>query len=235
MSKAVVPLEQEADAVVGPLGGKPIKTWTVADVVNWINSINFSDCAAVFQAHQVTGLALTRLNAPLLAEMGIGIVGRRMMLMTEITKLQGVERAHWRKEVIWQSDEYRPGPCNGLLPYGFPYCCESAVGLPASYKLSNSKFSSTQMIKNVNLPCCACCGYTMSSITVDLSDFKDVDLIASTAVIGDPPGTIMISSKDGAMHPITLQSSQCQKVLAKMTNAKEEAIIQLGLMQFGRA
>lgn len=229
-----MPLNDEA-VPVGPHGGKPVRSWTNQEVVQWVNMVGFSDCAAVFQAHLVTGPALPRLNPTLLAEMGIGIVGRRMLLMAEITKLQAYDRAIWRAEVIWQSEEYRAGPCNGVLPLGFPMCCECAVGLPATYKLTNSKFASNHMVKNCNLPGCAFLGYSMQGVTVDLSDFKDVDLVASTALVGDPPGTIVITSKDGTTFPVTLQSSQCQKVLALMTNAKEEAVIQLGLMQFGRA
>jgi hypothetical protein len=205
------------------------------EVINWVNMVGFSDCSGVFQAHSVTGPALPRLSPSLLAEMGIASVGRRMLLMAEITKLQAVDRAHWRAEVIWQDVEYRAGPCNGVLPYGFPYCCECEVGLPAEYKLTNSKYSSTQWIKNSNFPGCGCLGYQMSSQALDLQDFKDVDLVASTAIVGDPPGTIVISTHSGENHAITLQSSQCQKVLALLTNAKEEAVIQLGLMQFGRA
>lgn len=233
MSRAVVPLMEKA--VEGPHGGKPIKQWTNDEVIQWVCDVGFEDCSQVFRAHLVTGPALPRLNPALLAEMGIASVGRRMLLMSEITKLQAVDRAHWRAEVLWQGNEYRAGPCNGVLPYGFPYCCECNTGKPANYKLSNSKFSITQWTKNVNFPGCGCMGFQMVSDTYDLTDFKDVDLNASTAMVGDPPGTIVVSMKNGKSYNITLQSSHCAKINAIMTNAKEEASIQQGLMMFGRA
>ena len=233
MSKAVAPLMETK--VEGPFGGKPIKQWTCEEVVQWVGQVGFEDCSQVFQAHLVTGPALPRLNPSLLAEMGIASVGRRILLMTEITKLQAVDRAHWRAEVVWKDIEYRAGPCNGVLPYGFPCCCASQVGHPANYKLTNSRFTIVQWTQNVNQPCMGCCGYTMVSDAVDLNEIKDVDLAASTAMVGDPPGTIMIQMKDGKVYGITLQSTQCAKVNAIMTNAKEEASIQQGLMQFGRA
>jgi hypothetical protein len=233
MSKAIVPLVETR--VEGPHGGKPIKQWTCNEVCEWVTMVGFQDCTQVFQAHLVTGPALPRLNPSLLAEMGIASVGRRMLLMSEITKLQAVDRAHWRAEVLWQGEEYRAGPCNGVLPYGFPYCCECETGKPAFYKLTNSKFTNVQFVKNCNYPGCGIMGYSMTHDTVDLFEFKDVDLAASTAMVGDPPGTITIQLKNGTQHSVTLQSSQCAKVNAIMTNAKEEAIIQQGLMQFGRA
>ena len=225
----------EPSVIEGPFGGKPVKNWTIQEVVQWVSNVGFQDCAPVFQAHSVTGRALPRMNPELLAEMGIANVGRRLLLMAEITKLQGLDRAQWRTEVIWEGDEYRAGPCNGVLPFGFPLCCECATGYPATYKLSNSKFASTEWIKNMNYPGCGCMGYTVRSNNIDLSDFKDVDLMASTSLVGDPPGTIAITVNNGTVIAITLQSSQCAKVNALLTNAKEEAVIQQGLMQFGRA
>jgi hypothetical protein len=233
MSKAVAPLLETK--IEGPFGGKPIKQWTCDEVIQWVTNVGFQDCAQVFQAHQVTGPALPRLNPSLLAEMGIASVGRRILLMTEITKLQAVDRAHWRAEVLWQDVEYRAGPCNGVLPFGFPFCCECQNGKPAEYKLTNSKFTNVRWVKNVNYPCFGFCGYSIASDAVNLEDFKDVDLAARTALVGDPPGTLVISLVDGTVHSVTLQSSQCAKVNAIMTNAKEEAAIQKGLMQFGRA
>lgn len=238
MSAAVVPENHvlaEKSAVEGPFGGKPIKEWGNDLVVQWVVNIGFQDCSEVFQAHLVTGRGLPRLTPPLLAEMGIASVGRRILLMSEITKLQAVDRAHWRNELLWQGVQYRSGPCNGVLPYNFPLCCEMFVGKPDVYKFTNSRFTMTRWTKNVNYPCCGCCGHTMESISQTLADIKDIDLGASTALVGDPPGQLMMSTVDGGMFELTLKSSECQKVCAMVTNAKEEAAIQMGLMQYGRA
>ena len=212
-------------------GGKMINKWTIEEVANWLNSVGFSDCVQVFQAHSITGAVVPRLNPDLLREMGIQSVGRRMELQSQIIAVQARARSQWRNEVIWASEEYRAGPCNGLVPYGFPFCCECMTGLPDVYKVTNSKINIQQQRKLV--PMCGCCGFEVISENTDLTDVRDVDVAAMTAVVGDPPGAVNINTNTKFIR-LTLQSSQCQKVTAIITNAKEEALIQEGLQKFGR-
>lgn len=216
----------------GVNGGKMINKWTVDEVANWLNSCGFNDCVQVFQAHSITGAVVPRLDPDLLREMGVQSVGRRIELQSQIVTVQAKARSQWRNEVLWAEEQYRAGPCNGSLPYGFPFCCECMTGLPDVYKVTNSKLNVQKQKKVV--PLCGCCGFHVVSENQDLSDVKDVDVSAMTALIGDPPGAVNVSTDSGKIIQLILKSSQCQKVTAIITNAKEEASIQEGLQKFGR-
>lgn len=218
----------------GVNGGKMVNKWTSEEVTNWLNSCGFNDCVQVFQAHSITGAVVPRLNPDLLREMGVQSVGRRIELQAQIVSVQAKARAQWRNEVLWADEMYRAGPCNGLLPYGFPYCCECMTGLPDVYKVTNSKLNIQQHKKNVNVPGCGCCGFQVVSVNTDLSVVTDVDVAAMTTMVGDPPGAVNISTQSGKTIQLILKSSQCQKVNAIITNAKEECAIQEGLQKFGR-
>jgi hypothetical protein len=213
-------------------GGKMVNQWTAEEVANWLNSCGFQDCVQVFQAHSITGAVVPRLNPDLLREMGIQSVGRRIELQSQIVSVQAKARAQWRNEVLWAEEMYRAGPCNGVVPFGFPCCCECMTGQADVYKVTNSKINIQKHKKAV--PGMGCCGFSIVSENSDLSDVKDVDVAAMTTLIGDPPGVVNININSGKIVQLTLKSSQCQKVNAIITNAKEEALIQEGLQKFGR-
>ena len=216
----------------GVNGGKMINKWTTAEVSNWLNSCGFQDCVEVFQFHSITGSVVPRLNPDLLREMGIQSVGRRIELQSQVVTIQARARAQWRNEVLWAESMYRPGCFNGVMPYGFPFCCECCTGTADIYKVTNSKLNILTSRRLV--PFCGCFGWQVVSINKDLINVKDVDVTAMTACIGDPPGIVIINMDGGENVELVLQSSQCQKVNAVITNAKEEAIIQEGLQKFGR-
>jgi hypothetical protein len=110
-------------------GGKMVNKWTTDEVGTWLNAVGFQDCVQVFQAHSITGAVVPRLNPDLLREMGIQSVGRRIELQAQIVTVQARARSQWRNEVLWAEVEYRAGACNGVVPYGFPFCCECATGI----------------------------------------------------------------------------------------------------------
>lgn len=214
-------------------GGKMINNWTVDDVINWLNSCGFQDCVQVFQQHVISGPVLPRMSPELLREMGIQSVGRRIQLQAQIVSIQAKARSQWRNEVLWAEDMYRPGPCNGLLPFGFPFCCECVTGVPAIYKVTNSKINILQAHKNV--PFCGCFGWRVVSENTSLIDIRDVSVRAQTAMAGDPAGFVVVQLDTGLPVMLQLKSSQCQQASAIITNAKEEALVQEGLQKFGRA
>lgn len=205
--------------------GKMITKWEVSEVCDWLSSAGFADMIPIFQKHQISGPVFPKLNDGVLKEMGVEIVGRRVLLLNEVNKVQALARAEWRNHVVWASAEYREGPCNGTLPYGFPYCCDSFVGRPNMYTLTNSKLNILRSEKNCNTPCTGFMGFSIHSENIDLSDVTDVDVRASTAAVGDPLGTLSVSTRQGSQHILALQSSQCQKTAMIITNAKEEACV----------
>ena len=210
-------------------GGKLVVKWDVNEVAQWLASIGFADVAPIFQKHCISGPTLPKLNDALLKEMGIEIVGRRLLLITEVIKIQAIARAEWRNEVLWASEQYRPGPCNNSLPFGFPFPCASCVGRPDMYTLTNSKFNVFRSTKNCNTPCTGFCGFSISSDNMDLTTIREVDAVASTNMIGDPLGFVVASTNDGKVLRLHLRSSQCQKACSLISNAKEECIVAMSM------
>lgn len=230
MDADTAPLKHGSVAMQFTIGGKLVTQWNVEDVTLWLTTIGLPEVVQNFREHSVTGSVLHRINDDYLQEMGIYIIGYRLKLMNEVFKVQSISRTEWRNTIIWTQDQYRAGPCNNTLPYGFPFPCESCVGIPDKYKSTNSKINILTMVKNCNTPCTACCGFTMVSINIDLSNIKDIDTAGSTGILGDPEGKVVIIENDNkTIHQLTLRSSECQKVTAILTNAKEEAIIRSGI------
>lgn len=203
--------------------GKLITRWSVSEVCGWLAQAGYADLVPIFQKHQISGPVLPKLNDAVLKEMGIDIVGKRLLLMNEVIKIQAVARNEWRNQVIWSSAQYREGPCNNLLPYGFPCATESCIGRPDMYTLTNSKLNILESKRNCDCPGFLWCGVTISSNNIDLSDIVDVDVAASTAAYGDPLGSVMIRDAKGGYYVLALQSSVCQTANAIITNAREEA------------
>lgn len=210
-------------------GGRLVLNWVNEDVVAWLNDIGFADMTQIFKQHAVVGAVLSRFNDKTLKEMGIANVGRRLLLLKEIMKVQALSRAQWRNTVLWASEQYRPGPCNNILPFNFPLCCASFTGIPDMYRVTNSKINITSMRKNINTPCTAFCGYHMHSNNTDLTILKDIDAMGSTGICGEPLGAVIFTDNYFRGDMLYLRSSECQKVTAIITNAKEEAVIQEGV------
>lgn len=214
-------------------GGKMINQWSTDEVINWLNSCGFQDCVPVFQQHLISGPVLPRMTPDLLREMGIQSIGRRIQLQSQIMSIQAKARAQWRNEVLWSETQYRPGDCNGVMPYGFPFCCTIFTGNPDIYKVTNSKLNILRSQRVV--PMCGCFGWKAVSQNTSLTDIKDLSINARTSMSGDPLGFVTLNLEHGYPINLHLKSSQCQSVNAVITNAKEEAHVQEGLQKFGRA
>lgn len=232
MSKVAVLNEERgvalATAQVAQIGGfhnptgKLVTKWDIHEVCSWLRSAGFDDVVHCFEKHQISGPVLPKLTDAILKEIGVEIVGRRVLLMNEICKVQALARSEWRNSALWSATQYREGPCNNVLPYGWPFACESCTGLPDNYTLTNSKLNITRNEKNCNTPCTGFCGFTIHSDNIDLSDITDVDVQAMTSAWGDKAGFLMVSSRTG-YNRLVLKSSECQKAAMLITNAKEEA------------
>lgn len=203
--------------------GKLVTKWSVTEVCNWLSQIGYADIVPIFRKHEISGPVLSKLNDAVLKEMGVHVIGHRLLLMNEVVKIQIVARNEWRNQVIWTSDEYREGPCNNYLPYNYPWHCECCVGRPNTYTLTNGKVTILQSAKVCNCPGFLWCGVRIESNNIDLSDIVDVDVNASTGFVHDPLGVVGIRDKQGGYYPLYLRSSQCQKTCALITNAREEA------------
>eukprot|EP00286_Rhodomonas_abbreviata_P000886 CAMPEP_0181287920 /NCGR_PEP_ID=MMETSP1101-20121128/51_1 /TAXON_ID=46948 /ORGANISM="Rhodomonas abbreviata, Strain Caron Lab Isolate" /LENGTH=246 /DNA_ID=CAMNT_0023391997 /DNA_START=66 /DNA_END=806 /DNA_ORIENTATION=- len=206
-------------------GGALVLDWNINAVLGWLSEKGFAELVPMFKMHTIDGAVLPKLNDRLLREIGITNVGTRVQVMNEVVKIQAIARAQQRSGMIWTDEQYRAGPCSGSLPFGFPFCCECMHGRPDLYTLYNSKLNIMQSEKVCNTPCTGCCGYLIKSNNVDLSLIIDIDTDASSTAVGDPVGFIQISTMDGNYYVLSMRSSECQKITALISNAKEEAQI----------
>lgn len=210
--------------------GKLPVDWSVDEVVNWLITIGFEDVAQVFGAHSVNGRALPFISDSTLKEMGIQSIGKRIQLRNEVVKMQAIQRADWRRGVVWVGEEYRVCCCCACLPYGFPCCFQMCTGKPALYKVTNSKINQLKSQKKFKY--CPCFGHKMVSNNYDLSDVVDVNVIASTGCCGDPVGQVAISLSSGKTAKFKVKSSEAQQAANLLINAKEEAVVYEGIQMF---
>eukprot|EP00618_Florenciella_parvula_P002255 CAMPEP_0119543090 /NCGR_PEP_ID=MMETSP1344-20130328/53937_1 /TAXON_ID=236787 /ORGANISM="Florenciella parvula, Strain CCMP2471" /LENGTH=292 /DNA_ID=CAMNT_0007587363 /DNA_START=15 /DNA_END=893 /DNA_ORIENTATION=+ len=215
--------------------GKVLADWGPQEIQNWLGLIGFGQMYGQhFYQHHIDGKAVVQLNPELAKEMGIISVGHRLTILSWIKKLQTINRQQWRSAMVFEGEEYRPGPFNNVLPFGFPFCFEMCTGKPAIYKVTNSKLSVVQNIKAVNFPFMGWCGFTTTVFTVDLSDVSDVDLTSGTACMGDPPAMLVVNSSKGPIFMI-LVNNMGDEVKTKIEQAKEEAVIQANMVLHGGA
>lgn len=200
-------------------------------MIQWLIFVGMSEAIPAFQSHSITGPVLSSLNEEYLREIGISMIGLRLKLLTAIQKTQSLARTEWRNTTLWSGYQYRAGPCNNMLWYGFPFCFDTCTGKPDEYNATNGKLNITEMKKNVNFPGCACFGKEMRTKNLDLADVQEIDTLASTSLLGDPEGSIILTSNDLSMTYLFLRSSECVKVSSLLMNAKEEATIMEGFIK----
>jgi hypothetical protein len=188
--------------------------------------------------HTHTHTVLPKLNDRLLNEMGITNVGVRIRLLNEIVKIQVIARSEWRNHVVWASEQYRPGPCNNTLTLGFPLCClnDCILGKPDIYTLTNSKLNILASRARCKVLCvgCACCGREIRSNNVDLVLVHDIDTAASTNILGDPLGNVLVSTLSKEMYKLKLRTSECSHVTMLMSSTREEAVTNIRMYTMSR-
>jgi len=218
-------------------GGKLVTNWGYEEVLSWLASHGFRDVVPLFRTSNVNGAVLPKLNDRLLNEMGITNVGVRIRLLNEIVKIQVIARSEWRNQVVWASEQYRPGPCNNTLPLGFPCCFlkECLLGKPDIYTLTNSKLNILAAKARCKLFCeLGCCGHEIRSNNVDLTLVHDIDTSAQTNLLGDPLGHIIVSTLSKEQYKLKLRTSECQKVTQIMSHTREEAVNNIRMYTMAR-
>merc|ERR1712216_521484 len=129
--------------------------------------------------------------------MGFSLVGPRLMFQKALKELQKGKRMQLRNEVLWETDEYRLGPCGGCCPYAFPCCC--CAQPPAHYRLNHYKLSVSDV--DVACPMCAqCCGYAFSTNNIDLHNVDDVDTTALRPGCCKGMGSVIVTTPDETKH-----------------------------------
>ena len=88
------------------------------------------------------------------------------------------------------------------------------------------------------MPGMACCGVTMKSDNIDLSNVSEADLIQTSAPCGEPPALISVHTPDSAtqsMYILTTTITDGSTVQEMIMNAKVEADMHSMSMLMGGA
>jgi len=110
-------------------------TWTSKRVGEWLQSLGLREYADSFAQHRVSGDLLEVLTEDHLKELGVQLVGHRLILLRELNSLK--RRAHDRERhaVLWSGDEvlHHSGPLNWLKDH---LLCAPCCREPDRYRVT---------------------------------------------------------------------------------------------------
>lgn len=91
-------------------------TWTSKRVSEWLSSLGLREYADTFAQHRVTGDLLEVLTEDHLKELGVQIVGHRLVLLRELSTLKRKAHDRDRTRVLWSGEQvlFAQGPLSWL-------------------------------------------------------------------------------------------------------------------------
>ena len=154
-----------------PPEGENVSSWSSHQVGNWLASIGLVDYVPSFQHHRVTGDVLEVLSEEHLRELGVALVGHRVLLMREVAAMRRSAVSRQRFRTIWKGNEvlYRAGPFDWLAQQ---LCCVPCCLEPDSYRLTGSTF--VLVVRDHTKRARACCPVAKETRIVDLSSVVGV-------------------------------------------------------------
>ena len=84
-----------------------MKDWDVTQTRDYIAKLGFADIAKNFQAHKIDGKLLAFVGKQELIQMGVLVVGDRLLFYKEVMRIQRMAKQYERQEVIWTGEEYK--------------------------------------------------------------------------------------------------------------------------------
>lgn len=149
-------------------------TWDAERLGNFFRTKGLGAYEPVLIQHKITGRLAPLLNDDDLKEMGIDVVGDRLLFKLCLKELSRNQRFHKRIESLWEGKEK-------LFFSGCEQSCFTCAGLcpvdPGSYKLTTNhlRVRRVQPVRCGPIPLC-CFGVTYTSNNIDLSKVDDVDV-----------------------------------------------------------
>ena len=123
----------DVDNVLKQLELSNVREWTEKDVAEkYLNPLGFSYCSEVFMEQRVTGSVLLSLTDSHLKELGVMLLGDRIMFLDYISILQKKKRQQERSATLWEgttphlSCAYSDNCCQCLFRY-ICRCCVAKV------------------------------------------------------------------------------------------------------------
>lgn len=148
--------------------------WDAQRLGRFFRSKGLGAYEPVLVQHKITGRLAPFLQDDDLKEMGIEVVGDRLLFRLCLKELSRRHRFHKRVEAIWHGEE--------RLYFGWAEeCCFTCAGLcpvdPSTYKLTTNhlKVKRVQPVRCGPIPLC-CFGVNYTNNNIDLSKVDDVDV-----------------------------------------------------------
>jgi len=109
--------------------------WDAPTVGEWLGRLGLAAYSQNFVTHQVTGDLLERMDKDDLRDLGVGLVGHRLLLLREVATLRRKAETKERSKMLWQSQEvvHRDGPLGWLRHH---LACRPCLRGPDSYTLT---------------------------------------------------------------------------------------------------
>jgi len=109
--------------------------WDAPTVGEWLAQLGLAMYSHNFVTHQITGDLLETVEKDDLRELGVNLVGHRLLLMREIASLRRKAEGLERGKMLWQADEVvqRGGPIGFFKHY---LLCRPCLRGPDHYKLT---------------------------------------------------------------------------------------------------
>ena len=130
--------------------------WDAPTVGEWLAQLGLAAYSNNFITHQITGDLLENMDKDDLRELGVNLVGHRLLLMREVGALRRKAVGMELGKMLWQAEEVmqRGGPMGSLHYYG---TCRPCIRVPDTYKLTGRA-----------LVCCCCCRHRDSPAAATL-------------------------------------------------------------------
>lgn len=148
--------------------------WNEQQLGHFFRSKGLGAYESVLIQHKITGRLAPFLEDSDLKDMGIDVVGDRLLFKLCLKELARRQRHHKRIESMWQGEER-------LYFSSAGECCFTCGGLcpvdPSTYKLTTNhlKVKRVQPVRCGPIPLC-CFGVNYISTNIDLSKVDDVDV-----------------------------------------------------------
>mmetsp|Transcript_19405 Transcript_19405/g.41449 ORF Transcript_19405/g.41449 Transcript_19405/m.41449 type:complete len:236 (+) Transcript_19405:121-828(+) len=154
-------------------------TWDAKKLASFFHSKGLGDYSETLVRHKITGQLAPLLSDDDLKDMGIDVVGDRLMFRHYLQQLSRHDRFHSRIKSLWEAEER-------LFYSDCDRACATCCGLcpidPSTYKLTTSHLRVNRVVHTRCGPVRLCCfGATYTSNNIDLSKVDDVDVLGTPA------------------------------------------------------
>jgi len=155
---------------------RPVSTavhlrWDAHAVGEWLIQLGLGEHRDAFVRHKISGDLLECLEKEDLRELGVNLVGNRLLLMREVARLRNVSAGRERGRMIWEAEEvvHRDGVVGYLQHY---LLCHGWWRGRGRYTLTGSSLVIFSYSENTRP--CLCCAEASAMRTIELSSIAGV-------------------------------------------------------------